>query len=765
LILSTVLPAIAGLPGNWEVRNSAFAGNLTGIATAPGQLVAVGQGGAIFHSGDGVSWVRADFNAATGDFHCTTFGKGLYVAGGTLGCLMAISPDGVNWTNIQSTGSIHANFGVTFARGRFVAVGRGTSPIPNSRLLTSTDGIVWETVVRPTTNTLRAVTFGNGKYVAVGDGGTIITSPDALDWTVQFSGTEHHLRSVTFTGREFLAGGDSSILLTSEDGLSWLTVPFSSFDVRGLASCGTAVVSVGGLGTAGRVQASSDGLSWPGSPVSLPAALNAVVQFDLGRFIAVGNNGLIVDSIAWADAPVNVWTKATNGHWHEAFWSLGHIPSWKDRSIVFTNAGSKTLEIDSTAPRDYPESMLINELVLNAPEGAHNTLSLNNAGVQSPLLINTGLRVPPNVSVLNVNSALEAPGLNLSGEITLTENGSFLFRDVVSVGVIGTGLVNQTSGAFAAERVNLGVNFPGTWNQLGGTHEAGTLALGRGSVYHLHKGLLMVHSDLQLGYLFSQVEPPQFNITNASVVVGKSLYVGVGEVRFSGGTLTTSNTTITAGIGDSTARMIQTAGEHRVQNELDVQGTYEVRGGGLMFKTLRLQGQLTLNGGWNGNADLAFHGGILKANQGHYFNRLSLPSNGTIDFQEQSADIRFMFTGAWAGTLSLTNWTPGHDKLIIGYSALGLSAEQLSQIRFINPGGFPPGIYSARITSSGEVVPVPRLAYQRGGNNLMLAWPQGYRLLSATNVAGPYSLMTNAISPYPASYTDPQRFFILRNEN
>src|SRR6185436_8251287 len=142
------------------------------------------------------------------------------------------------------------------------------------------------------------------------------------------------LRSVIFTGREFLAGGDSSSLLTSGDGISWVSVPFNSFDVRGLAACGTAVVGVGVLNPGGRVQSSPDGLSWTESVSSFPAGLNAIVQYDLGRFIAVGANGLIIDSTAWADTPVNVWSKTTDGYWHEAHWSLGHVPTWKDYSVV-----------------------------------------------------------------------------------------------------------------------------------------------------------------------------------------------------------------------------------------------------------------------------------------------------------------------------------------------------------------------------------------------------------------------------------------------
>jgi len=259
LILTFALHAGAGLPGNWEIRETSFDGRFTAIAGAPGQLIAVGQGGAIFSSVNEADWVRAPYTAPSGDFQCITFGGGIYVAGGTLCALLAISPDGANWTNIQSTGNIQANFGVTYGRGRFVAVGRGSSPVPDSRLITSANGIQWESVPRPTTNTLRAVTFGNGHYVAVGDQGTIITSPDGFDWAVQNSGTEHRLRTVIYTGREFLAGGDSSTLITSSDGVSWFIVPFSSFDVRALATSGTAVVAVGSLGAEGRVQASADG--------------------------------------------------------------------------------------------------------------------------------------------------------------------------------------------------------------------------------------------------------------------------------------------------------------------------------------------------------------------------------------------------------------------------------------------------------------------------------------------------------------------------
>lgn len=758
LILTSALHAGAGLPGTWEIRETSFDDQFLGVAGAPGQLVAVGQGGAIFSSDNAADWVRAPYTAPSGDFHCVTFGGGIYVAGGTLGALLAISADGVNWTNIQSTGSIHANFGVTYGRGRFVAVGRGTTPIPNSRLITSTNGIDWETVPRPTTNTLRAVTFGNGQYVAVGDLGSIITSLDGFAWAVQNSGTEHRLRTVIYTGREFLAGGDSSTLLTSSDGISWFIVPFSSFDVRALATSGTAVVAVGALGTEGRVQVSADGLSWSNGSLALPAPLTAVVHYELGRFVAVGHNGLIIENATWADPPVNTWTKTTDGYWQEAFWSLGHVPSWKDRSIVFTNAGSKTLEIGSSTTRDYPDSLLISELILDAPEGSHNTLFLNQAGLALPLLIDRYLVVPANTSLINIGSALEGSQLNLSSSATFGDGSRTLFRNGIYVGMLAPAQVVQSNAVVSSLQVALG-NFPATWTQFGGTNETESLRLGGNSAYHLQAGSLAVAGDLQLGD-HSGPGGPQLNIGGGAAVVRQALRLVAGEVTLTNGLLTTSNTFV----GPNT-RFVQMSGEHRVQKELDVQGFYELRTGSLMFQTARVQGTLEFSGdyGWHGN--LAFHGGVLNVTGLRYFQQAFVTGSGTIDFQSRATLIRFerLTDAGWTNPLTLRNWTAGADEFYIGFSTHGLSADLLGRIIFVDPGGYPPGNYRARITVNGQILPVSVITYQRTRTGLVLTWPERAQLLTSTNVSGPYELMTGATSPLNVTYADPQRFFVIRS--
>jgi hypothetical protein len=59
------------------------------------------------------------------------------------------------------------------------------------------------------------VTYGNGTFVAVGEGGTILTSPDGVSWTARTSGTSNWLDGVAYGNGLFVAVGDRGTILTS----------------------------------------------------------------------------------------------------------------------------------------------------------------------------------------------------------------------------------------------------------------------------------------------------------------------------------------------------------------------------------------------------------------------------------------------------------------------------------------------------------------------------------------------------------------------
>ena len=79
------------------------------------------------------------------------------------------------------------------------------------------------------TGGLRTITFAQGQFLAVGDGGTIATSPDGDKWTQVPSGTTLNLRAIDYADRQYVAVGGSSVgpngtsgIFTSPDGLNWI---------------------------------------------------------------------------------------------------------------------------------------------------------------------------------------------------------------------------------------------------------------------------------------------------------------------------------------------------------------------------------------------------------------------------------------------------------------------------------------------------------------------------------------------------------------
>jgi hypothetical protein len=68
----------------------------------------------------------------------------------------------------------------------------------------------------PQGNTLNSVSCGNGTFVAVGYGGTIITSQDSVTWAVRSAGITADLYGVTHGNGTFVAVGESGTIIQSD---------------------------------------------------------------------------------------------------------------------------------------------------------------------------------------------------------------------------------------------------------------------------------------------------------------------------------------------------------------------------------------------------------------------------------------------------------------------------------------------------------------------------------------------------------------------
>ena len=160
IALLVLMPVVgwSAAPDAWQWRNPRPQGNpLQAITYANSTFVAVGEGGTILTSADGIAWTR------------------------------------------RTSGVTTPLYGVAYGNGTFVAVGW------TGKTLTSPDGISWTQRTSGITRPLYGVAYGNGTFVAVGDGGTILTSADGITWTstdlwgVRYS-LRNHLRQRHFRG-------------------------------------------------------------------------------------------------------------------------------------------------------------------------------------------------------------------------------------------------------------------------------------------------------------------------------------------------------------------------------------------------------------------------------------------------------------------------------------------------------------------------------------------------------------------------------------
>ena len=232
----------------------------------------------------------------------------------------------------------------------------------------------------------------------------------------------------------------------------------------------------------------------------------------------------------------------------------------------------------------------------------------------------------------------------------------------------------------------------------------------------------------------------------------------------------------------SAARFWQYGGTHRV-NRLQLQ-TYQGRShcfyhmewGDLEVRDVTILDNAVFdhrNGTVHHTGILAMAGGTWQAKPGmQELGELLVArsvygsSNSSLAMPAAPAVIRFADSRAqnWetGATLFIRNWdgSPdgGGEQQVFFGDGNGITTQQLAQIRFVNVVGQLPGVFPAKQTATGEIVPVigpeepPVLRItSRTSSSIYLTWPVGYTLQSATNSAGPFEDMWRSSHTVPNS--------------
>jgi len=228
----------------------------------------------------------------------------------------------------------------------------------------------------------------------------------------------------------------------------------------------------------------------------------------LALFVVLG-----VGAPARIQAQNNAYSGLVSGKWENgANWSLG-IPPNLNHSVRISNGVlspplTKTVTIDA-ATAGVPSSMIVNDLRLGSGF-VENTLSLNNAGLATPLNVQTFITISNNGILSIANSGViakgsAAEGISVDGALFL--NSGFLL------------LTNSFAVRFA-----IGYNRNGFMNMSGGTWTvAGSAYTELGSKSGT-TGALLISGGL------AQLDGQFFGVGVASNATGRVLLTG-GELR------------------------------------------------------------------------------------------------------------------------------------------------------------------------------------------------------------------------------------------
>ncbi len=176
---------------------------------------------------------------------------------------------------------------IAYGGGKYIAVGN------NGTAVSSTDLVSWSLLSTGTTNNLAGIIYDGAKFLVVGGSGTILTSPDGQTWSSQTSGTSNRLNSITSSGSRYVAAGEKGLTISSLNGTNWTAHTSDFSDLLAITYGNSTYVTVGQNGT---IWASADGTNWDSYAYSTNLALNAVSYNTAGFFVASGDSGLILTS-------------------------------------------------------------------------------------------------------------------------------------------------------------------------------------------------------------------------------------------------------------------------------------------------------------------------------------------------------------------------------------------------------------------------------------------------------------------------------------
>ncbi|MDR0305210.1 MAG: hypothetical protein LBI42_00035 [Chitinispirillales bacterium] len=334
----------------WSNFSSSY--DLSRVAFGGNRFVAVGD--AIVSSSDGKGWGnRFDTQKSA-----IVYGDGKFIAYNSDNGSLHTSTNGTSWTSLTSNIPV-GMASLTYGGGKFVAVGVGGSAA------VSADGVSWTASTMNSADKFIEVKFDNGVFVALGAGGSVYTSGNGESWSLRAEGSRLSYRQIAYGGGRFMAVGDSGAMVSS-DGKNWVRKdPPDGIGLESVAFGDGKFVTVSNKGLI--FTTADNGESWREKTAGDTLA---AVAYGGGRFVAIGKamgfpfGVTSSDGITWTTLGMTGWNHSgvfpislcfgdgkfwaggsANRRFYSStegsFWSSVELPGETERVASITYAGGK----------------------------------------------------------------------------------------------------------------------------------------------------------------------------------------------------------------------------------------------------------------------------------------------------------------------------------------------------------------------------------------------------------------------------------------
>ncbi len=123
---------------------------------------------------------------------------------------------GEEWSCVSPIVPDKKLYGIAYGNNKFIAVGQ------SGTVIISDNGSGWATITSNTSADLNSIAFGNDRFVGVGRYTVIVSTDNGTSFLE--TDTEHYLRDVTYGNGVFVAVGYNENIYTSTDGDTWTKV-------------------------------------------------------------------------------------------------------------------------------------------------------------------------------------------------------------------------------------------------------------------------------------------------------------------------------------------------------------------------------------------------------------------------------------------------------------------------------------------------------------------------------------------------------------